>query len=167
MANATWMIAGWLWVERESWLWITPVALSINFLLLTYDQILQFRAITGQPLVGNDPWGLLKIINVLSEEMKIPPPKIFLIASPSAQIFAYAKSRKHTRLFISEGMLSLLSPRQMRAVLTYQMLVIRGSYNILNYWIAAILDLFFRAGLAVEKSFAFIFGWAPPHPGAH
>ena len=105
MANATWMIAGWLWVERESWLWITPVALSINFLLLTYDQILQFRAITGQPLVGNDPWGLLKIINVLSEEMKIPPPKTFLIASPSAQIFAYAKSRKHTRLFISEGML--------------------------------------------------------------
>jgi Zn-dependent protease with chaperone function len=162
LANAAWMIAGWLWVERENWLWVTPIALSINCLLLTYDQVLHFRALNGQPLVGNDPWGLLKIVHELSVEFGVATPKTFTLATPSAQIFAYAKTRKHTHLFISEGALALLSPRQLRAVLTFQMLVIRGNYNLVNYWMAAVLDLFFRVGRTIEKSFAFIFGWAPP-----
>ncbi|MGZ3721768.1 MAG: M48 family metallopeptidase [Bdellovibrionales bacterium] len=160
--NAVWMTATWLWVERENWLWITPIALSINFLLLTYDQVLHFRALNGQPLVGNDPWGLLKIVHELSDELKIPTPNTYLLLSPSAQIFAYAKTRKHTRLFVSEGALGLLNPRQLRAVLTFQMLAIRGQFNLLNYWMAAVLDLFFRVGRTIEKAFAFVFGWAPP-----
>lgn len=155
------MVASWLWLARESWLWITPIALSINFLLLTYDQVLNFRSLDGQPLVGNDAWGLLKTVNELSEELHVPAPKIFLIKSKSAQIFAYAKTRKQTRLFISEGMLELLTPRQRRAVITYQMIAIRQSYTILNYWAAAVLDLFFRIGRACERAFAFVFGWAP------
>lgn len=161
-ANAAWMAATWIWVERENWLWITPIALSINFLLLTYDQVLHFRALKGQPLAGNDPWGLLKIVHDLSEELKVAKPQTFLLNNQSAQIFCYAKRRKATRLFVSEGALSLLNQRQLRAVLTFQMLSIRGNFNLLNYWIAAILDMFFRAGRTIEKGFAFVFGWAPP-----
>jgi Zn-dependent protease with chaperone function len=162
LANAAWMAATWFWVERENWLWITPIALSINFLLLTYDQVLHFRALNGQPLVGNDPWGLLKIVHDLSEDLKIPVPQTYLLPNASAQVFSYAKTRKRTRLFVSEGALSLLNPRQLRAVLTFQMLSIRGQFNLLNYWMAAILDMFFRIGRAIEKAFAFVFGWAPP-----
>src|SRR4051812_37508816 len=134
------MAATWLWVERENWLWITPIALSINFLLLTYDQVLHFRALNGQPLTGQDPWGLLKLVHDLSRELKIVEPKTYLLASPSAQVFSYAKTKHHTRLFVSEGALNLLTSRQLRAVLTFQMLSIRGQYNVLNYWIAAMLD---------------------------
>ena len=162
LANAAWMIACWLWLERETWLWITPIALSINFLLLTYDQVLKFGTLDGQPLLGNDAWGLLKTVRELSAELHVPAPKLFLIESASAQIFAYAKTRKHTRLFISQGVLELLTPRQLRAVLMYQMIAIRQSYTILNYWVAAVLDLFFRLGRACERAFAFIFGWTPP-----
>lgn len=161
LANASWMIVCWMWLERETWLWITPIALSINCLLLTYDQILHFRSLEGQPLLGNDAWGILKTVNELSSELHIPAPKIFLIESPSALLFAYAKTRKHTRLFISEGTLQLLTPRQLRAVITYQMIAIRQSYSILNYWVAAMLDLFFRIGRACERAFAFVFGWTP------
>ena len=160
--NAAWMTATWIWVERENWLWITPIALSINFLLLTYDQVLEFRSLLGQPLIGNDPWGLLKIVHELSEELKVSLPQIYLLDCPSAQIFAYAKTRRRTRLFVSEGALSLLTPRQLRAVLTFQMLSIRGQYNLLNYWMAAVLDLFFRVGQTIERAFKFVFGWAPP-----
>jgi Zn-dependent protease with chaperone function len=162
LANAAWMTATWLWVDRENWLWVAPIALSINFLLLTYDQVLHFRAFNGHALIGNDPWGLLKIIHELSAELKIHAPQTFLIRNGSAQIFAYAKTRKQTRLFVSEGALELLTPRQLRAVLTYQMMAIRGQFNLLNYWMAAVLDMFFRIGRAIEKAFAFVFGWAPP-----
>jgi heat shock protein HtpX len=98
----------------------------------------------------------------LSAELQISPPKIFLIENASAQIFAYAKTRKQTRLFVSEGMLQLLTSRQLRAVLMFQMIAIRQSYTILNYWVAAVLDMFYRLGRACERAFAFIFGWTPP-----
>jgi heat shock protein HtpX len=155
------MIASWLWVDREYWLWVTPIALSINFLLLTYDQVLHFRALNGRPLIGNDPWGLLKSVHELSAELQIPVPQTFLIESPSAQIFAYAKTRRRARLFVSEGALILLTPRQLRAALTFQMLAIRGRFHVLNYWMATVLDLFFRIGRVFERGFAFAFGWAP------
>lgn len=162
LANLVWLVAAWTWVERETWLWILPLALSINLLLFTYDRILQFRPLEGQPLVGNDPWGVLKLVHQLCSELNVTPPKVFLIAQPTAQIFSYARTRKQARLFITEGALHVLTPRQLRAVFIYQLIAIRASYSVLNYWMAAFLDLVFRAGKALEKGFAFIFGWAPP-----
>ena len=161
LVNVAWMTIAWFRIERESWLWAIPIALSINFLLLSYDQILQFRALDSQPLIGSDPWGLLKIVHELSDELQVPMPRVFLIPNPSAQFFAYAKTRRHSRLLITEGALQLLSERQLRAALTYQMLSIRSSYNILNYWVAAWLDMIFRGGKLLERAIAFILGWTP------
>lgn len=162
LTNAVWLVASWLWVERENWLWITPIALSINALILTYDQVLRFRALESQPLIGQDPWGILKLVNDLSGRLGVPTPKVFLLPQASAQIFSYARTQKNSRLYITEGALDLLTPRQLRAVLVFQMMTIRSSYNILNYWMAAILDLVFRFGKGLEKGCAFIFGWTPP-----
>ncbi len=161
-ANAAWMAAAWLWVERETWLWIIPIALSINFVLMTYDQVIHFRALVGHPMVGQDSWGILKIINELCERMHVPRPKVFLIPRRNAQIFSYGKSSAGGRLFITQGIIELLTPKQMRAALTFQIITIRSSYNVLNYWVAAVLDLVYRAGKAWERVCTLIFGWSPP-----
>ncbi len=156
------MAAAWTWTEREQWLWITPIALSINFLLLTYDQVLSFTSITSEPLAGHDAWGILKTVHELSDRFKVPSPRVFLIPHPSAQVFAYARTRRQTRLFVSQGALDVLSKRELEAVLTYQILAMSRSVTVVNYWVGAVLDLFFRVGRAVERGFAFIFGWSPP-----
>lgn len=159
--NAAWVAAAWTWTEREHWLWITPIALSINFLLLTYDQVLTFKGLESRRLEGQDSWGLLKTVHHLSERLKIREPMIFLIPHPSAQAFTYARSRKRARIFITEGTVRLLSPEELEAVLTFQLMAINSSLTILNYWAGAMLDLIYRAGLALEKSIAFVLGWAP------
>lgn len=162
VVNAAWVVACYLWCDRETWLWATPIALSINSLLLTYDQVLRFRSFEGRALIGADPWGLLKIVHQLCEELKIAsPPQVFIIESPCAQIFAYARAARHTRLFITAGALELLTARQLRAVLTFQLIGIRDNYGVLNYWIAAVLDMFFRIGMTLQRAFAFVFGWSP------
>lgn len=161
MLNGLWISAAWMWCERETWLWILPIALSINGLLLTYDQVLNFRVLSATPLTGNDPWGLLKIVNELCTQLQVPMPKIYLIERPSAQIFSYAKTQSRTRLFVTHGTLDLLSSRQLRAALTFQLMTIRSSYNVFNYWVAAILDLFYRLGKTGERAFGFMFGWRP------
>ena len=162
LLNLGWLLPAWMWLEHASWMWITPIALSINALLLTYDQVLRFRPLESTRVLGMDPWGLLKVVHELSEQLSIPPPQVFLIAQPSAQIFSYAKSRKSARLFVTEGALNLLTSRQLKAVLVFQILAIRSGYNVLNYWIAAWLDLIFRTGKVFEKGFALVFGWTPP-----
>ncbi|NJL24906.1 MAG: M48 family metalloprotease [Calothrix sp. SM1_5_4] len=162
LANAAWITAMWLWVDHSWWMWITPIALSINFLLLTYDQVLTFTRLHSEPLVGHDAWGLLKTVLALSESFQVEPPRLFLVSHPSAQVFCYGKSGRRTRLFVTEGLLKLLNPEELRAVLTFQLVAMNSSFNILNYWLGALIDLFFRVGRGLERAFAFVFGWAPP-----
>lgn len=159
--NLAWVLGAWLWTERETWLWLTPIALSINFLLLSYDRVLTFSKLESQPLAGQDPWGVLKTVHRLSQRFELPEPKVFLIEHPSAQVFTYARTRRQTRLFITAGALQLLNPREIEAVLTFQLMSMDRSIPLLNYWVGAMMDLIFRFGLAIERTFAFVFGWSP------
>ncbi len=170
-ANAAWLSATWLWADRTTWLWILPIALSINALLVTYDQILSVRIVENNDdadapealqLRGQDGWGLLRTVRELCERVHVEMPKVYLIERNSAQIFAYNRTRKSAQLFVTTGALDLLTPRQLRAVLTFELLVIRGSYHVLNYWLSAWLDLLNRFGRVVERAFRFVFGWTPP-----
>ncbi|MBX3023184.1 MAG: hypothetical protein KF799_16030 [Bdellovibrionales bacterium] len=161
LVNAAWMALAWFSFDRPTWLWLTPVALSINFLLLTYDQVLTFTRLHTQPVLGHDSWGLLKTVHELSEKFQINAPQVFRIEHPSAQVFCYAKTGRRTRLFVTEGALKLLNARELRAVLTFQMCVMTSNFSVLNYWLGAAVDLFYRAGRGLEKSFAFVFGWTP------
>lgn len=161
IANAAWMVGAWFTLERENGLWITPIALSINFLLLTYDRVLTFTKMTSEPLLGQDPWGLLKTVHELAQEFERPEPKVFLIHHSCAQVFSYGRTRKNVRLFVTDGALKLLSERELRAALTFQMTAMDESYGVLNYWMGAVVDLLFRSGLALERAFGFVFGWSP------
>jgi Zn-dependent protease with chaperone function len=155
------MFASWMWTDREHWMWITPIALSINFLLLTYDQVLSFKGLESLRLEGQDPYGLLKTVHALCVRFQIPEPSVFLIPHPSALAFAYARTKRSNRLFVSEGTLRLLTRAELEAVLTFQLLAINNSLSILNYWAGAWLDLVYRLGLTVEKALAFVLGWSP------
>lgn len=161
LVNLAWIGAAWAWTERSAWLWIMPIALSINFLLLTYDQVLSFSMLESRPLLGQDAWGLLKIVHRLSQRFEIPEPSVHVIVHPSAQVFAYGRSRKRTRLFVTEGVLKLLNAQELEAVLTFEILSIDRELPILNYWVAAILDLKFRFGKMIERALTFVFGWSP------
>ena len=92
----------------------------------------------------------------------LPVPQVFVLAHPGAQVFSYARTRKQTRVFISSGALALFSPLELEAVLTFQMMAMSRSVTIINYWVGAVLDLFFRSGRTLERGFALIFGWSPP-----
>lgn len=162
LLNAAWILCAWLWLDRIQWLWLAPIALSINVLLLTYDQFLVFSHLKSRELIGNDPYGLLKTVHRLAEQEKLPTPHVHVIDHSAAQIFCYAKTKKHTRLFITDGLIRVLSQSELEAVLIYQMVSMQKSYNVLNYWVGALVDVMWRGGRGLEKVFAFVFGWTPP-----
>lgn len=163
--NAAWIIPGLAWLERSEWLWVLPFALSINFLLLTYDQVLTFSNLDSEPVLGQDPWGLLKTVHHLSVNFEVTEPRVFLLRHPSAHIFSYAKTGRKPRLFLTEGLLELLSAEELRAVLTFQMVAMKSSFSLLNYWLGAAIDILLRVGSGMERLTNFIFGWTPPIKG--
>lgn len=161
LANAGIIFFAKTGLDRVHWLWLAPIALSINFLLLTYDQILRFSQVESEPVVGNDPWGLLKLVHELAEKNQVRAPKVFRIPEPSAHVFCYARTRSQARLFITDGALELLDREELAAAISYQLTVIEYSYSVLNYWVGALIDLLLRLGRGLERFFAFVFGWSP------
>jgi len=160
--NAAWILAATAWLDRAEWLWITPFALSINFLLLSYDQVLTFSHLESEPILGQDPWGLLKAVHHLSAQFEVKPPQVFLLRHPSAHIFSYAKTGHNSRLFVTDGLLNLLSPQELHAALTFQMVAMKSSFAFLNYWLGASIDILLRVGRGIERASALVFGWSPP-----
>ncbi len=160
--NAAWLVPATAWLERSEWLWVLPFALSINFLLLSYDQVLTFSHLDCEPVRGQDPWGLLKVVHRLSQQFQLPEPQVFLLRHPSAHIFSYAKTGQSSRLFVTEGLLELLPPEELNSVLTFQMVSMQSSFSFLNYWLGASIDILLRIGSGLERVSAFIFGWTPP-----
>ena len=165
LLNGAWILAATAWLNRTEWLWITPFALSINFLLLSYDQVLTFSHLESEPLVGQDPWKLLKLVHELSAQFEVKPPQVYLLRHPSAHIFAYAKTGHNTRMFVTEGLLNLLSPQELFAVITFQMVSMKTSFTCLNYWLGASIDILLRLGRGLERLCTLIFGWTPPIKG--
>jgi heat shock protein HtpX len=111
--------------------------------------------------LGHDSWGVLKTVNEFAEKFSVPVPKVFLINHPSAQIFCYAKTSRSAHLYVTDGALKLLSAQELRAALTFQFVTMGSAFSMLNYWLAATIDLFFRLGRGLEKLFAFVFGATP------
>jgi len=165
LLNAAWILAAGAWLDRSDWLWITPFALSINFLLLAYDRVLTFSHLESQPILGQDPWALLKRVHKLSEQFQLRPPEVHLLDHPGAHIFSYAKTGRKTRLFVTEGLLSLLTEQELNAVLTFQMVAMKSSFTCLNYWIGASTDILLRIASGAERAFNIVFGWNPSMKG--
>lgn len=165
LINAGWILAAAAWLDRGEWLWLTPFALSINFVWWAYDQVLTFSHLEAQPMLGQDPWGLLKTVHHLSEQFQLRPPEVHLLDHPSAHIFSYAKTGRSTRLFVTEGLLTLLNSQELYAVLTFQMVAMKSSFTCLNYWVGAAIDVLLRIGRGAERAFGFVFGWTPPIKG--
>lgn len=163
--NAAWILPAAAWLDRSEWLWVLPFALSINFLLLSYDQVLTFSHLDCEPILGQDPFGLLKLVHKLSQQFQLPEPQVFLLRHPSAHIFSYAKTGQRSRLFVTEGLLDLLTAEELHTVVTFQMVSLQSSFSFLNYWMGAAIDILLRVGVAIERVSAFIFGWTPPIRG--
>ena len=159
--NLAWLVLAWALLERTAWLWALPIALSINFLWWTYDNVLTFSQLESARLKGQDSWGLLKLVHDLAGRFDIAVPQVYLIDREYAQVFTYSKLGRGARLYFTRGALELLGASELRAAVTYQLCVIQNSNGVLNYWLAAWIDLVWRFGLAVERAVGFVLGWSP------
>lgn len=151
----------WVAADRMGLLWIVPIMLSINLLVLTYGQLLDFSKLEGEEIAGHDRWSLHKIVKAASYKLQIPTPRVFLIPTQTPQALSFARSARHARIYVSEGLLERLTDDESAAILVQQMVALKMQAGVSFYFLGAWTDLLLRAGRAIDLSVSYLIGWKP------
>lgn len=148
----------WWAADRIGILWLMPFMLSINVLILTYGQLLNFSQLPAEPLLGHDHWGLSAMVDGLSEKIGVARPEVLLLKSSTPQALVFGRSRNSSKLYLSEGLLNKLNRDEMEAILAQQLVILKSSAGVSFYLLGAIGDLLFRVGQVLDRAVAWVFG---------
>ena len=147
LLSLTLIVLGHLTLGREGLLIGLVVSLGINSYVYFFEDKRIISYFQGQPLEGQDPWGLLSLSRKLSAKMRIPNPRIVVLSDPAPQALVVGRSLTQGTIFITEGMLRSLSQQEIEAVMAYLLACIRN----LNTLAFAVGSFFASSLLAITE----------------
>jgi heat shock protein HtpX len=92
----------------------------------------------AQPVGPGDSTGVHEIIEELCAKANLPMPKVYVVPDPAPNAFATGRDPQHSAVAVTEGILRILSPRELRGVLAHEISHI-GNRDILVSTIVASL----------------------------
>jgi len=78
-------------------------------------------AYNAQPLSELEAPDLYKMVQKISDRAEIPMPQIFVVPSPAANAFATGRDPAHAAVAVTEGIVNLLSPDELEAVIAHEL----------------------------------------------
>lgn len=111
-------------------------AVLMNFASYWFSDKLVLRMYSAQP-VGPEHQ-LYRMVERLATRANLPMPKVYIIPDPSPNAFATGRNPKHGAVAVTEGLLELLDPRELRGVLAHELSHIKNR-DVLVSTVAAIL----------------------------
>jgi heat shock protein HtpX len=121
------------------------IALGVTFVVCFwwFSDRLVIRA-SGARLIGGAPIdGMHTMLTDLSLRAGIPTPRCYLIQIPQPNAFAVGHSPKQAAIVVTEGLLSLLQPAEVRAVLALELVHIRRRDTVTTTLVGAALSVIF------------------------
>jgi heat shock protein HtpX len=112
------------------WVW------SNDWLLWTFH---------GRLLEGIDPYGIRKTVHELCQIAGIPEPKIYLIPTPTPNIFSIGRTVSGAGIVISEGAIQVLSKTELKAVLAHEISHIMNSETFLMTVVSSLTSVIYYA----------------------
>ena len=96
---------------------------------------------SGARLIGGYPTdGLHTMLTDLSLRAGIPTPRCYLIQSPQPNAFSIGRSPRRAAIVVTEGLLSLLQPAEVRAILAHELIHIRRRDTVTTALVGAALS---------------------------
>lgn len=78
-------------------------------------------AYSAQPLSEVEAPDLFKMVQKISDRAEIPMPQIFVVPSAAANAFATGRDPAHAAVAVTEGIVNLLSPDELEAVIAHEL----------------------------------------------
>ena len=128
-------------------------AIGMNFYAYYYsDQMIlkHYDAIEVTPSEAPEPY---QIVRNLARKANLPMPKVYIIPDHVPNAFATGRDYEHAAVAVTEGILELLTPEEIEAVLAHELSHIKH-YDMLIGTIAATI----AGAISIISQFGYFFG---------
>lgn len=134
------------------------IALAMNLGAYFFSDRLVLRMHGAREVAPHEaPW-LYSIVQELAESARIPTPKVYLIQEMQPNAFATGRNPEHGVVAVTEGILQLLSRRELRAVIAHEIAHIKNRDILISSIAAAAASVI--TYLANALTFSAFFGGA-------
>lgn len=97
------------------------LALVMNGVIYFFSDRIVLSMYGATPLDQQEYAWIYDIVQELTQTMKIPMPKLWLIRTPMANAFATGRSPSHSSVALTTGILSILDRHELRGVLAHEL----------------------------------------------
>jgi heat shock protein HtpX len=97
------------------------LAIGMNIITYFFSDKIVLALYKAQPLDPDQYSDIYAMVRSLADSMHIPMPKLFLIQTPMANAFATGRNPRHASVAVTSGILSILEPYELRAVLAHEL----------------------------------------------
>jgi len=102
------------------------LGLLLNFVMYWFSDRIALLAHRAQPVSYAEAPTLYAIVDRLARRAGIPMPRIYLIPSAAANAFATGRNPAHAAVAVTEGIMELLSERELEGVLAHELSHVRN-----------------------------------------
>lgn len=110
---------------------------------------------------------LFELVQELSGRAGLPMPKVYILPTMTPNAFATGRSPSHSAVAVTEGILRLLSPRELRGVLAHELAHVRNRDTLISTIAASIAGLISSVGMMIRWGAIFGMGRSDDDEGGN
>lgn len=95
-------------------------AVIMNFGSYWFSDKIVLMMYNAKEVKESEAHKLYKLVREVSEEAKIPMPKVYIVPDKNANAFAVGRSPKHSAVAATEGILDLLNDEELKGVMAHE-----------------------------------------------
>jgi heat shock protein HtpX len=97
------------------------ISIAMNIITYFYSDKIVIRLYKAIPLDKQRYENLYTMVQELTTRMQLPMPQLWMAPTPMANAFATGRNPQHASVVFTQGILTLLEPRELRAVLAHEL----------------------------------------------
>jgi heat shock protein HtpX len=148
-------IGGHLMGGMNGMLLFAGVGLVMNFVMYWFSDRIALLVHRAQEVSPTEAPTLHRVVGRLAERAGIPKPRVCIIPSESPNAFATGRNPEHAVVAVTEGLMQLLSERELAGVVAHELAHVRNRDILIQTIAAAVAGLVAAAGHAIQWSLMF------------
>jgi heat shock protein HtpX len=126
------------------------IGLVMNFVMYWFSDRIALAAHRAQAVTPAQAPTLYTIVERLTRRANLPMPRIYIIPSVAANSFATGRNPSHAAVAVTDGILQILSERELEAVLAHELSHVKNRDVLIATIAAAVAGIISVAGHAAQ-----------------